>query len=123
MRDPVNGTNYLSQRRIHKPLGILIYVLTKAKLFYLHEVEQSDKVLFPNVSFNIHWIFVAYLVLLVIFWTVLNVLFINKPGRFRDKVMRDNTGRFSTAVKKVHSNLLDLRTDGTVSPAYPARPR
>lgn len=114
MRDPIGGSAYLSNRRIHKPLGILIYLLTKAKLYFLHDVEKLDNVMLPNLSFDLRFVFVAYIALLIIFWTLLNVMFINKPGRYRHKTMKDNTGFFNTAQKTIHNRLLDLRTDGTV---------
>lgn len=114
MRDPVDGKNYLSNRKVHKFLGILIYLLTKAKLFYLHEVEKYDNELFPKSPIDLRWIVVIYLLALVVMWTFINLLLINKPARFRHKVMKDNTGFFSTAQKTTHYKILDLRNDGTV---------
>jgi hypothetical protein len=117
MRDATGGSNYLSMRKVHKPLGILIYLLTKAKFYYLHEVEHHDKIMFPEFDFDLRLIFGFYLLVLVIFWTFMNLLLINKPNRFRHRVMKDNTGFFSTAQKSAHSKLLDLKSDGTVRAA------
>ena len=101
-------------RKIHKFLGILIYITVKAKFYFLHSTEQNDKILFPDLRFNLCFIFAIYGGILLAGWIVLNVLFINKATMFRNKVIKDNTGFFNSAEKTSHMKLLDLRSDTMV---------
>ena len=114
MRDPVNGLNYLTMRRIHQALGITIYILLKAKIYLLHRIEDHDQVLFPGLRFNLRYIYALYLIILVSVWMFLTTLLFKNASRFRHKVMQDNTGYFNTAQKSNHKKMLDLLTDGTV---------
>jgi len=111
MRDPAEGQSYLRMRKTHKFLGILIYLTVKGKFFFLHSLEDKDKILFPDLEFSLCYIFAIYGGVLIAGWIVLNVLFINKATMFRNKVIKDNTGHFNSAEKVNHMKLLDLRSD------------
>jgi hypothetical protein len=114
MRDPDQGQSYLGMRKTHKYLGILIYIIVKGKFYFLHSMEQHDKVLFPDLGFNLCYIFAIYGGVLLSGWVLMNVLFINKATIFRNKEIKDNTGFFNSAQKTTHMKLLDLRSDTMV---------
>lgn len=115
MRDPKEGQSYLSMRMTHKFLGILIYLVVKAKFFSLHNLEQHDKILFPSLGFSLVYIFAIYIGVLMSAWIVMNILFINKATIFRNKSIKDNTGYFNSAQKTSHMKLLDLSSDNMVA--------
>jgi len=108
---------------MHKYSGLLLYLITKAKLLFLLRVEQADAVLFPNSPHELQFYFIIYVVVLVLAWLTIIIIHTALTKRFRHKEIQDNTGFFNAQQKSSHSRLLDIQNDHMVPVSDAARAR
>ena len=118
MRDPKASVSYFTTRTMHKIFGILIYIMSKLKFYYIHRIEKEDKILFPTITFNFEYIYVVYIIVVAALWLMTYTLHIGLRRRFRDKAIKDNTGYFDSKQKMMHTRLLDAQVDHTLEPDY-----
>lgn|SRR3990167_6605121 len=112
MRDPNDKGSYHSFRRLHKLAGITLWVVMKTKLFLLARLEDESQVFYQSDSkFRFQMGYIIYAGILLAAWIIMFVVFHTMHEKFRNKVLQDNTGEFSTAQTQVHKYLLEARND------------
>ena len=112
MRDPNNKGDYHTFRRLHKAAGITLWLVVKTKLYFLARLEDASQVLYQSESqFRCQLGFIIYAGVLLASWIIIIVIFQGMQDKFRNKVLPDNTGEFSTAQAQVHKYLLEAGND------------
>lgn len=112
MRDPKNKGDYHTFRRLHKAAGITLWLVVKAKLYFLARLEDASQVLYQAESqFRFQLGFFIYAGVLLACWIIIFVVFQVMQDKFRNKILPDNTGEFSTAQTQVHKYLLESQSD------------
>ena len=114
MRDVKKGATFPLKRSMHKYSGLLLYFVSKTKLFFLLRIEQAAGVLFPNSPHDLQYYFVAYVAVLVLVWLTIIIIHTALTKKFRHKEIQDNTGFFNAQLKSSHVKLLDIQNDHMV---------
>ena len=114
MRMKKDGNGYLKIRKLHKWSGILLYLITKTKLFFITRIEDHDQIIWPTSESGLQIIFMIYIGVLVLVWMFVVAMYTVGASRFRNKTVPQDNTVFDTAEKGMHFKLLDLKSDQTL---------